>query len=167
MTAVQQSVLEQIPSAVVPPDEPLPTQVGDATGGFSRRRLLSTVVGITVVSGLGLLDLLPWSRPRSALAAAYEQWYDCRGYFNSSTICVPSSAYYRSSNCSGSWHRNDGSSGTCYSFKYTHDPDSCAGRNAWRWTGRVARRKCSDGWYYYQDCGGGYINRFSICRTAI
>jgi hypothetical protein len=80
---------------------------------------------------------------------------------------VPTSAYYSSNNCSGSWHRNDGGSGTCYNFRYTHDPSSCSGRNAWRWTGRVARRKCSDGWYQYNDCGGGRISRFSICRTAI
>lgn len=167
MTTEYLSMLDRIPSAAQPPEWAEPSKVAPRRPGFSRRRLLGSVVGLTVTSGLGLLDLLPWSKPRTALAAAYTEWSDCRGFFNSTTICVPSNAYYNSSNCSGSWHRNDGGSGTCYNFRYTHDPDSCAGRNAWRWTGRVARRKCSDGFYEYHDCGGGNISRFSICRTAI
>ena len=122
--------------------------------------------GAAVATGLGVLDLLPWSRPRGAFAAGeYEQWGDCQGYFDSTTVCSPSTALY-SGNCSGDWHRNDGGSGTCYAFRYTHSGSACNNKNAWRWSGRVGNRKCSDGWYQYQDCGGGNVNRKSICRTS-
>lgn len=161
------SLFDQVPSAVEAPTHAEPSLVATPPENWGRRRVLGALTGVAVASGLALLDLFPWSRPRSAEAAAYTAWSDCRGYFDSTTICVPSSAYYNSNNCSGSWHRNDGSSGTCYTYRYTHDPSSCDGHNAWKWTGAVARRKCSDGWYQYYDCGGTAISRFSICRTAI
>ncbi|WP_433533179.1 hypothetical protein ACQPYA_14850 [Micromonospora sp. CA-263727] len=166
MTDVNRSrVVDLVPSAVEAPASPEPTRMIDKRSAMSRRRVLGIVSGAAVASGLGVLDLFPWSRPRGAFAAAYTEHSDCRGYFNSTSICVPSTALY-TGNCSGSWHRNDGSSGTCYNFRYTHDPSSCDGHNAWRWTSGT-RRKCSDGWYEYADCGGGRVSRFSICRTAI
>ncbi|MGW5683569.1 hypothetical protein [Nonomuraea sp. NPDC003754] len=160
------SILDQIPSVADEPESPEPSRYAVTEQRWSRRRLFGTVAGVTVAAGLGALDLLPWSRPRAAMALT--EWTDgCHGYFNSSTVCTPSSAYYGSDNCSGSWHKNQGGSGTCYNYRYTPNETSCGGRNAWRWTGSVARRKCSDGWYEYHDCGGGNISRFSICRTAI
>ncbi|TMR24425.1 hypothetical protein ETD86_04655 [Nonomuraea turkmeniaca] len=170
MTAEKQiSILDQIPSAHEMPEQALPTLVGAKREGWSRRRILGLATGAAVATGLGVLDLLPWSKPRAAAAASYTAWSTCRGYVNASTVCTPSSALY-SGNCSGSWHRNDGGSGTCYNFRYTHYATTCDGHNAWRWTGgstTSTRRKCSDGWYEYNDCGGGRVSRFSICRTAI
>ena len=104
----------------------------------NRRTILGVVTGAAVASGLAVLDLFPWSKPKGAFADAYTTWGDCRGYFSASTICYPSSAYY-TGNCSGPWHRNDGGSGTCYNYRYTHDPSSCDGHNAWRWTSGTRR----------------------------
>lgn len=161
-------ILSRIPSANERPENAEPTQVGLKDSRWSRRRLFGTVAGVTIAGGLGALDLLPWSKTKAA--DALTEWStSCRGYFNSSTVCVPSSAIY-SNNCSGSWHKNDSSHWSgCNRYKYWPDTSSCDGRNAWRWTGRVARRKCSDGWYMYYDCGGTNqnITLFSICRTAI
>lgn len=165
----QISILDQIPSAVDMPEQALPTQVGVKREGWSRRSVLGLATGAAVATGLGVLDLLPWSKPRIAASASYTAWETCKGYATASTVCMPSSALY-SGNCSGSWHRNDGASGTCYNLRYTHETDSCAGHNAWKWYGGSTsslRRKCSDGWYEYNDCGGGHVYRFSICRTAI
>lgn len=163
--------LDAVPDVVEPPADALPSRVWEPESGWSRRRIMAMIGGAAVATGVAALDLLPWSKPRAAFAAAYQEWGDCAGFWSNNTVtCVPTTAYYNANNCSGSWHRNDGSSGTCYVFKYTHNGTSCAGRNAWRWGGSGARgnhRKCSDGWYEYHDCGGGNINRFSICRTAI
>lgn len=159
------SLLDQIPSVMDVPESPVPSRFAVRERGWSRRRLFGTVAGVTIAAGLGALDVLPWSKPRSA--DALTQWTDgCHGYYNSSSICTPSSAYYNSQNCSASWHKNQGGSGTCYNYRFTPNTTSCAGRNAWRWTSGT-RRKCSDGWYEYNDCGGGHISRFSICRTAV
>jgi len=163
---------EDLPSAVEAPPSPEPSRVAAPRPGLSRRHLLRAATGVGVAAGLGLLDLFPWSRPRLADAAAYQQWSDCHSYFsNSTTICVPTSAYYGSNNCSGSWHKQDLSQSGCIYHRYSHNPTSCAGRNAWRWTGSSAHgphRKCSDGWYWFRDCTGPTsISMFSICRTAI
>ncbi|WP_214324471.1 hypothetical protein [Nonomuraea sediminis] len=164
------SIVDQIPSATQMPEQALPSGVGVEREGWSRRRVLGLATGAAVATGLGVLDLLPWSKPRIALAGAYAAWNDCHGFATASQVCVPASALYSSNNCSGSWHRNDGGSGTCYNFRYIHYADTCAGNNAWKWYGGSTsplRRKCSDGHYEYHDCGGGNVNRFSICRTAI
>jgi hypothetical protein len=167
MTDIEQaSLYAQVPSATEPPPSPQPSKMAISGSTMSRRKVLGAITGAAVASGLGVFDLFPWSRPSGAFAAAYEVHAGCVGYFNATTICVPATAYYNSSNCSGSWHRNDGASGTCYNYRYTHDPSSCSGKNAWRWTSGT-RRKCSDGWYTYADCGGSRVSRFSICRTAI
>jgi hypothetical protein len=160
------SLLDQVPSTVEPPANPQPSRVAVSVTGLSRRAVITAITGAAVASGLAVLDLIPWSRPRGALAAAYTAWETCVGYYDPNTICVPSDAYYGSDNCSGSWHRNDGGSGTCYSYRYDHYADTCNGHNAWKWTSGT-RRKCSDGWKQYYDCGGASVNRFSICRTAI
>ncbi|WP_067134712.1 hypothetical protein [Microtetraspora malaysiensis] len=163
------SILDQIPSAEDMPEQAMPTLMSAKREGWSRRRVLGIATGAAVATGLGVLDLLPWSKPRSAAAATYTAWESCHGYANASSVCVPSSALY-SGNCSGSWHRNDGASGTCYNLRYTHYASTCDGNNAWKWYGgstTATRRKCSDGWYEYHDCGGGNVSRFSICRTAI
>lgn len=162
--------LDAVPDILEPPADAKPSRVWTPAPGWSRRRILTAIGGAAVAAGVAALDLIPWSKPREAFAGAYQEWSDCRGFWDSVTTCVPNNAYYNSINCSGSWHRNDGSSGTCYVFRFTHYASTCDGNNAWRWGGSSARgdhRKCSDGWYEYHDCAGGNINRFSICRTAI
>ena len=159
------SLLPLVPHANVAPPDAQPSRVVRRQSALSRRGLLAAVTGGAVAAGLGALDLLPWSKPKGAFAAAYQEWGDCHGYFNSSTICVPSSALY-SNTCNGSWHRNDGSSGTGYVYRYYHHPTRCSDRNAWRWTSGT-RRKCSDGDYFYQAQGSSGSTRMSICRTAI
>jgi len=156
--------LDAVPSTMEPPADPKPSRLWRPPAAWSRRRVLTAIGGAAVAAGVAALDLIPWSKPREAFAAAYTTWSTCHGYFTATQICYPANAYFNSNNCSGTWHRNDGSSGTCYVFKFTHNPSSCDGHNAWKWTS--PNRKCSDGWYEYHDCGGGNINRFSICRTA-
>ncbi|MEV0597402.1 hypothetical protein [Nonomuraea cavernae] len=171
MADQKRSVLDQIPSAQEAPEAALPSRVASGTSRWSRRRMFGMAFGVATAAGLGALDLLPGSRPRSAAAAVYKTIHDtCRGFVNASTVCVPPSAYYGSDNCTSTWHRDDGYSGTCVSINYTSHPSTCDGRNAWRWTGgstTSTRRKCSDGQYYVVQCGSSAINRFSICRTAI
>jgi hypothetical protein len=163
--------LDQVPSADEMPANAQPSRVWVPFEGWSRRRILAAIGGAAVASGMGVLGLFPWAKPRAAFAGAYQSWGDCHGYWSNNTVtCVPTSAYYNSQNCSGSWHRNDGGSGTCYNFRFIHYPDTCGGNNAWKWGGSGARgnhRKCSDGHYEYHDCGGGNFSSFSICRTAI
>ncbi|MEU8250045.1 hypothetical protein [Nonomuraea sp. NPDC048916] len=167
----KKSIFDQIPSAEEMPEGALPSRVATVKPRWSRRRVLGMAFGTVTAAGLGALDLLPGARPRSAAAVVYTTyWSDCHGYVNASTVCTPSNAYYGSDNCTGSWHRDDGASGTCYSINYTSEPYTCGQRNAWRWTGGTTtstRRKCSDGHYYATQCGSSPIDRFSICRTAI
>jgi hypothetical protein len=160
-------ILSRIPSANEMPENAEPTQVAPKDSRWSRRRLFGTIAGVTIAGGLGALDLLPWSKSKSA--EALTEWTDgCHGFFDSSSICVPRSAIY-SGNCAGSWHKTDLSHWSgCNRYQWQPYTSSCAGRNAWRWTSGT-RRKCSDGYYMYYDCGGTNTNitRFSICRTAI
>ncbi len=165
-------IFDLIPSADQAPEGALPSLVAVPNSRWSRRRVVGMAFGAFTAAGLGALDLFPGSRPRSASAAVHRtEWStSCRGYVSRTTVCVPSNAYYGSDNCTGTWHRDDGASGTCYSINYTSWPDTCDGRNAWRWNGgstTPTRRKCSDGQYYYTACGSSPVNRFSICRTAI
>ncbi|MFC5815861.1 hypothetical protein ACIBF7_30795 [Nonomuraea sp. NPDC050478] len=165
------SILDQIPSANREPVDAVPSRVAATKPRPSRRGVFGLALGVATAAGLGALDLLPGSRPRSAAAAVYKTvWDTCKGFINASSVCVPSSAYYGSDNCTGSWHRDDGYSGTCVSINYTSYADSCAGRNAWRWTGGSTtskRRKCSDGYRYVVACGASGSGQFSICRTTI
>ncbi len=158
-----------VPTISEPPANARPSRVWTPFEGWSRRGILAAMGGVVVASGMGVLDLLPWSRPSKAFALT--EWSGCDGYWSNNTVtCVPTTAYYGSDNCSGSWHKDEGRSGTCYNYRYTPNPTSCGGKNAWRWGGSSARgnhRKCSDGHYEYHDCGGGNISNFSICRTAI
>lgn|SRR5574341_567244 len=157
----------------VPSMDEAPAQGTTASGivaalrdsGVRRRSFLRFVAGGAMGVGLTVLGALPPARPRGAWAhCCLSEWTDgCHGYFSSSTTCVPSSAYYSNTCTSGKWHRDDGASGTCYSYKYTHNHSSCDGRNAWRW----GSTRCSDGWFEYADCGGGRISSFSICRATV
>lgn len=145
----------------------------------TRRTVLRFLAMSSMTIGLAYVDLFPRVRKANAVnpSPTYSEWGTCApngpygvNYFDSSTICTPSNSVF-SGNCSGSWHRNDSYSsptnGTAYN--YTFDNTSCGNKNAWRWTGSVARRKCSDGRVWYRDAYGAliYNNRFSICRTAI
>src|SRR5258706_10161981 len=163
--------LSAVPDIDQAPADPKPSRVWTRFEGWSRRRILAAMGGVAVASGVAVLDLLPWSKPRKAFAGAYMAWNDCHGYWSNTTVtCVPTTAYYNSVNCSGIWHRNDGGSGTCYNFRFIHYADTCAGNNAWKWGGSGARgnhRIGSDGHYEYHDSGGGYSKHISICRTAI
>ncbi len=165
-----EALFAQVPSAAEAPPAPLPSRVARRPEGPSRRTVLTAVAGAAVASGLSVFDLFPWSKPRGALAAAYQQWSDCRGYFsNTTTVCVPTTAFYDDRVCKNTWHRDEVSSGPCYHYVYEHAATTCDGRNAWRWTAQPTKRKCSDGWIEYWTCGGGQhpVSRFSICRTPI
>jgi hypothetical protein len=139
----------------------------------SRRSVLKFVVGGALGLGVWSLEMVPLKASATNPNPVLSVWGDCHGYINPTTVCVPSSAYYSSSVCSGSWHRNDAASGTGYSYNYTFNNTSCSTRNAWKWFGAsgsghsTLRRKCSDGHTEYADVGGTRISSFSICRTAI
>jgi hypothetical protein len=130
-----------------------------------RRGFLRFVAGGAMGVGLAVLGWLPPARPQGAWAhCCLSEWTNgCHGYYTSSQTCYPASAWFSNTCTSGKWHRNDGGSGTCYSFRYTHNHTSCDGRNAWRW----GSKRCSDGWYTYGDCGGGRVDSFSICRATV
>lgn len=165
-------IFDLIPSAEGAPAGALPSLVAVRDSRWNRRRIIGMAFGAVTATGLAALDVFPGARTRSASAAVYMTEWDnsCRGFSNASTVCVPSSAYYGSDNCTGSWHRDDGASGTCYSLNWTSLPSTCDGKNAWRWYGgstTSTRRKCSDGERYVSQCGSSPIDQFSICRTAI
>jgi hypothetical protein len=167
MTNIQE-LFDRLPSAQEGPANATPSRMTAATPAISRRRVLGLIAGTAVASGLAALDVLPWSKPRNAYAALQQHGLgDCRGYFDSATICVPSNALYDSHVCSGSWHKDKTEQNPNYQKKWTPAPRRCDGKNAWRWT-RGTRRKCSDGDYYYFGRGiPTPIERMSICRTAI
>ena len=171
ITGQDTSIFDQIPSAYEKPEGALPSRVTPGRARWNRRQVFGAALGVATAAGLGALDLLPGARPRSAAAAVYTTyWTDCHGYANASSVCTPSTAYYGADNCTNTWHRDDGRTGTCFSANYTSNPTSCGGRNAWRWNGgstTSTRRKCSDGDYYVVTCGSTGVDRFSICRTAI
>lgn len=156
--------MERIPSALVRP-------VGAALvhrEAPSRRQVLKAGLGIAAGAALGALDLLPFSRVSGA--AAYTEYTTCTSqwYYSSSETCVPTSAYYGSDNCAGSWFKNTEEWVTdCIYGYYTINMSSCDGRNAWRWYSGSNYTKCSDGWKTSNDwCQGGtVIDKFSICRT--
>jgi hypothetical protein len=141
----------------------------------ARRRFLQMMGAVGVGVGLAFTDSLSTRFARPAGAAAYEVWGDCRGYFSSSTTCVPSSAYYGSDNCDGNaWHRNESvvvGSGPFLIVNYVHLPSTCAGRNAWLWAwAGGTSTKCSDGraevWYLEGTTPTLLNSQFSICRTT-
>lgn len=151
-----------------PPDATPSTVTATIRGSrVGRRTMLRLAAGGALGLGLATLDLIGRALPSRATNPnpVLSVWNDCRGYFAASTTCVPTSAWY-SSTCNGSWHRNDSYSGSSVSYNYTFDNTSCSSRNAWRWVGSGASRKCSDGWTIYRD-GSTSRNTFSICRTAI
>lgn len=164
-------ILDRIPSTEQAPEGALPSLMAVRNSQWSRRRIVGMAFGAFTATGLAALDLFPGARTRSAAAAVYTTvWTDgCHGYANASSVCTPSSAYYSSDNCTGTWHRDDGSSGTCYALNWTSLASTCDGRNAWRWSGgstSALRRKCSDGRRYVSSCGSSPIDQFSICRTS-
>ena len=139
---------------------------------LNRRTVLQLTAGGALGLGLATLDLIGRALPSRASNPnpILSVWGDCSPshYYASSTICVPTSAYYGTGTpgtCSGTWHRNYSYYGSSVSYNYTFNNTSCSGRNAWKWT-TGTRRKCSDGWTYYRD-GSTYRNTFSICRTAL
>lgn len=157
-------LIDELPDVDQRPEEYLPRD-RTVDGAPSRRTVLKGTMAVVAGAALGALDLLPFSRP--AAAHAYTEWTTCVGYYSSSTICVPSSAYYGSDNCLTSWHKNQYDLvNTCILAEYEINLTSCSGRNAWRW----GSTKCSDGWKYSRDlCNGGstVINNFSICRSQV
>jgi hypothetical protein len=137
---------------------------------LDRRTMLRLATGAALGLGLAALDLIGRALPARGVepSPVLSEWSDCQGFFSSSTVCVPTTAYFGTGVpgvCSGSWHRNYSYTGGSVTYDYTFNNTSCNGRNAWRWTNGT-RRKCSDGWTYYRD-GTTYRNTFSICRTAI
>jgi hypothetical protein len=165
------SDIRDVPSAVVAPPGAKPSEVWVPFGGWSRRSVLAAFGGTAVAAGTGVLDLFPWSRPPAALAVDLEAWEDCRGYWDEVETCVPGDAYFDPDNCTGQFHRDEIiAESSCEFTRYTPEPTSCDGKNAWKWHGNSARgdhRMCSDGWYEHQTCAGEQIERFSICRTVL
>ncbi|HET6532822.1 MAG TPA: hypothetical protein VFH03_19720 [Actinoplanes sp.] len=162
-----------LPDFYTPPPDATPSAVTAQArrAALGRRTLLKLAAGGALGIGLAALDLVSRALPGRATNPnpVLSVWNDCRGFFHSTTVCVPNTAYYGTGTprvCNGSWHRNDKYTGSSVSYDFTFNNTSCSTRNAWRWVGRTANRKCSDGWTYYRD-GSTYRNSFSICRTAI
>ena len=91
------------------------------------------------------------------------------GDFNSSTTCIPSSSYFGSDNCEGTWHRNVGVIRYRTLYTYTHNGTACSGRNAWLWTySSIRATKCSDGHLTRMNIDTGQIlfDGWSICRRT-
>jgi hypothetical protein len=145
----------------------------------ARRRFLQTIGAVGVGIGLAFTDGLSTRFARRAGAAPYEMWGDCRGFFDPSTTCTPTTAYFGSDNCdANAWHRHEYgvfplSSEAVLIIVYYHLGDTCAGRNAWlwSWSGGTAT-KCSDGrvesWIWNPWTGESvlYGTVFSVCRTT-
>src|SRR5215510_609272 len=89
--------------------------VGDRLG---RRSVLRFVVGGAMGVGLSIIGALPPAKPKGAWAhCCLSEWTDgCHGYFTSTQTCYPADAMFSNNCTSGWWHRDDGGSGTCYSF---------------------------------------------------
>jgi hypothetical protein len=164
------SIFDLVPSAERVPDGARSSGLAVPKRRWSRRRVFGMAAGAFTAAGLGALDLFPGSRPRSASAQVYTtMWNTCRGFIDPVTVCVPSTSYFQSDNCTSTWHRADGQSGTCWAINWISLPTTCDDRNAWRWHGGDAtalKRKCSDGLRRTQECGSSEITVFSICRTA-
>ncbi len=137
----------------------------------SRRSVLKLIAGGAMGLGIATIDLIPTRA--AAVTPILSVWGDCHGYIDTSSVCVPRTAYYSSTVCNGSWHRNDSYHDSFVSYSYTFNNTSCSGRNAWKWFGATGaghtttRRKCSDGHTEYADIVGNRVSSFSICRTAI
>jgi hypothetical protein len=137
----------------------------------TRRSVLKLIAGGAMGLGIASLSFVP--QRAAAVTPILSVWGDCHGYIDPVSVCVPRGAYYSSSVCNGSWHRNDSYHDGFVSYSYTFNNTSCSTRNAWKWFGAsgsghsTLRRKCSDGHTTYADIGGTRINSFSICRTAI
>lgn len=132
------------------------------------RRHALKILAAVGVGAVAAVDALPGARPRKA--AAYTEWTSCQGYYSATTTCVPSSAYFGSDNCAGTWHKNSPywEDAGRYRLRYTLYTSTCNGRNAWRWyTSATAYKKCSDGLKETidEDNGNAYSSTFSICRT--
>ncbi len=167
------TTFKTLPDALNKPTDARPSRIRQflIDPRATRRRVLKMFTGAGVAMGLGAIGSIPLSRPRPAYAAAYEEWLNsCQGYYAASTVCVPTSAYYGSDNCApgSTWHREDRvRQDSCVEIRYTHDPTSCNGRNAWVWRGNGPSAKCSDGRRYVENSCGSDFSAFSICRTFL
>lgn len=138
----------------------------------SRRTVLRGVAGIALAGGMLTLDSIARKLPHASALTAWSDSAGCQGYYASSSVCVPSSAYFGSDNCSGTFHRNAYvgtacSPGTGFTQRYfTPNETACNGKNRWTWA--ASRRRCSDGYKYtYNQCNGQVeYDGFSICRTS-
>ena len=67
-----------IPTGDVAPTSASPSAVRAALPkGPSRRQVIGYLTAAATGAGLAALDLFPWSKPRSAEAAAYVTWFQC------------------------------------------------------------------------------------------
>jgi hypothetical protein len=140
-----------------------PSGVGQVLRKRSNRRTVLRFVGAAGMTiGLTAMSWLPPLRKAHAgWYDRYPEYLDCAGYYNPDTICTPPSWFISHTVCNlVNFHRDDSTSGECYTYVHSVQKSSCRGRNAWRWDGT----RCSDGYIFYQDCGGGYRNTASICR---
>jgi hypothetical protein len=150
-----------------------------AEASLSRRHLVKAFLGVAAGAALHTLGLLPFVKPPQAGAAKWTYYLDCQGYFETSTICTPTSAYYFGYNCTyipgydphGYWHRDEGWvwNGSYWEY-FSQDPTSCNYQNAWTWAKNYRSYgynwQCSDGYYASYSSGAWYWGGFSICRSG-
>jgi hypothetical protein len=159
--------MDEIPSV----DERPPGEVEDSAVArvvhrkASRRSVLRFAAVSAMALGMNVVGWLPPGRPRPA--AALTEWFDCRGFYSSYTICVPSSWYHGSDCCSGGWHRNTNSGSGCGLREYRARPTACADRNAWRWAHAYGSFRCSDGQLWYRNSSCTRVHTYSWCQHYI
>lgn len=153
-----------------PPGSPRSKIVAPA--GWSRRTALKAAAATGV--GLAMASVGMLSRARVTEAAKWEQWLDCspNEYFKANTICT--SGYYGADNNWNSWHKDWTETFACNGVPgnvihiYVQLGNSCAGKNAWRWTQSGTTTKCSDGTKNYTNhCTGEQTGYGSIARTTL
>jgi hypothetical protein len=150
----------------------------------SRREFVRLALAVMGGIGLAFSDLVssPFVRHATATPCTGSGCYlshptSCRGYYSSSQICVPTSAYFGRDNCDAAdlahWHKNHATdfwTAGSYDYKahYEHWAGTCDGRNAWVWI--ATKTMCSDGqktrWVYDNGQWVEQMDSFSICRTT-
>jgi hypothetical protein len=170
-------VQRELSAFAIPGVDDVSDEVSPTWAYLQRRHASRRVVLKGALAAVGALMVesvvgLPFFKERQADAATYTVWNSCTsvGYYNSSTICTPSSWYYGSDNRGYAvswrpytyWHREGFVSPT--GRTYTHYPTTCNGHNAWIWWKNYRS-------YYNVMCSDGHVRSYtgwassSICRS--
>jgi hypothetical protein len=131
----------------------------------SRRSVLRGAVTSAMAASLATVGQLPTARRAVAGPnTVYSSWSNCSYYFSNPTeICSPTSDLIHASYCNNvGYHRDDSSKIGCYYRNYDVR-FACNTRNAWHWA--AARKRCSDGSVYVNDCGDTWRTN-TICRAS-